>query len=54
MDDVLFFGKLEKIIDRMIESLKNEFDLNVEDAQDPTCVKSRTGYLIQLGKVPVI
>ena len=27
---------------------------NVEDAQDPTCVKSRTGYLIRLGKVPVI
>ena len=27
---------------------------NVEDAQDPTCVKSRTGYLIRLGKVPVV
>jgi len=30
VDDVLFFGKSEKIIDRMIESLKKEFDLNVE------------------------
>ena len=27
---------------------------NVEEPQDPTCVKSRTGYLICLGKVPVV
>ena len=27
---------------------------NSEDPQDPTCVKSRTGYLIRLGKVPVV
>jgi len=31
IDDVLFFGKLEKIIDQMIKSLKKNFDLNVED-----------------------
>jgi len=30
VDDVLFFGKLEKIINQMIESLKKNFDLNVE------------------------
>ena len=30
VDDVLFFGKSEKIIDNMIASLKKEFDLNVE------------------------
>ena len=27
---------------------------NVEDPQNPTCVKSRTGYLIQLGGSPVV
>lgn len=27
---------------------------NSEDPQDPTCVKSRTGYLICLGNVPVV
>ena len=27
---------------------------NVEDPQDPTCVKSRTGYIIQLGGAPVV
>ena len=27
---------------------------NVEDPQDPTCAKSRTGYVIQLGGAPVV
>jgi len=34
VDDVLFFGKSEKIIDKMIESLKKNFDLNVEGAME--------------------
>jgi hypothetical protein len=27
---------------------------NVEDVHDPTCVKSRTGYIVTLGNVPII
>jgi hypothetical protein len=27
---------------------------NAEDSQDPTCVKSRTGYVVTLGGVPVL
>mmetsp|Transcript_31063 Transcript_31063/g.45455 ORF Transcript_31063/g.45455 Transcript_31063/m.45455 type:complete len:340 (+) Transcript_31063:1620-2639(+) len=31
VDDVLFFGTTEKIIDEMIKDLQKDFDLNVED-----------------------
>ena len=31
VDDVLFFGTTEKIIDAMIKDLQKDFDLNVED-----------------------
>ena len=27
---------------------------NVEDQQDPVCVKSRTGYVLTLGKTPLL
>ena len=30
VDDILFFGKLDNIIEKMIASLKKDFDLNVE------------------------
>ena len=28
--------------------------VGIEEPQDPTCVKSRTGYLIRLGRHPII
>ena len=49
----------------MVFNLKNELSLdcfvdadfaglyNYEDEQDPVCVKSRTGYVIQLGGCPL-
>ena len=99
VDDVLFFGTTDAIIDEMIANLKRDFDLKVkkdvfafldieiirdkkgnaislrrrglidriiqatgdfaglwgiEEPQDPTCVKFRTGYLIRLGGCPII
>jgi len=54
MDKGLIFCPQDEIVFEAFANADFAGLWNVEDPQDPACVKSRTGYLNQLGKVPVV